>query len=84
MSNEQFKNFANQDFKSLSNWLFSLNPYEFTLIATIMGLIISPTLSINEQNALGNFFELLGQIILTINAQENNLQRTKNNNHTTH
>ncbi|MEG0825859.1 MAG: hypothetical protein RR404_00120 [Bacilli bacterium] len=69
MNTKEFQDFINSDFPSFSNWLFSLNPYEFTSIATIIGFIISPTLTINQQNSLGNFFELLGQVILTVNAQ---------------
>lgn len=82
MDSEQFEKFANQDFDGFSNWLFSLNAYEFTLIATLLGFIISPTLTINQQNSLGNFFELLGQVILTINAQNTTLSQdaVKNSN----
>ncbi len=72
---DEFYKFVNQDYKSFSKWLFSLNAYEFTLIATIAGFLISPTLTINEQNSLGNFFELLGQVILTINAQGTTLNQ---------
>jgi hypothetical protein len=82
MYSEQFENFSNYDFDSFSNWLFSLNPYEFSLVATAIGFIISPTLTINQQNSLGNFFELLGQVILTVNAQSTTLKhvRVKNPN----
>lgn len=69
MFSDEYKNFINQDFDSFSDWLFSLNAYEFTLISTIIGFAISPSLTVNQQNSLGNFFELLGQVILTINAQ---------------
>lgn len=77
MFSDQFENFANQDFDSFSKWLFSLNAYEFTLIATILGFLIAPTLTYNQQNSLGNFFELLGQVILTINAQNITLSQAK-------
>ncbi len=77
MNSKEFENFTNQDFNSFSNWLFSLNAYEFTLIATLIGFIIAPTLGINQQNSLGNFFELLGQVILTINAQNVTLRSEK-------
>ncbi len=77
MHSNQFDDFINQDFNSFSEWLFSLNPYEFTLIATIIGFAISPTLTINQQNSLGNFFELLGQVILTINAQGETIRQHK-------
>lgn len=69
MFSNEYQKFINQDFDSFSNWLFSLNAYEFSLIATIIGFVISPTLTVNQQDSLGNFFELLGQVILTINAQ---------------
>lgn len=73
MHSKEFDNFVNYDFRSFSDWLFSLNPYEFSMIAVLMGVIISPTLTINQQNSLGNFLELLGQVILTINAQATTL-----------
>lgn len=63
----------NQDFKesiqNFSNWLDSIPPYEFSLYATIIAYLIAPYLSIGAQNALGNWFEQLGQILLTISAQ---------------
>lgn len=77
MNNKHFKNFINQDYKSFSNALFSLNAYEFTLIATAIGFAIGPTLSTNQQNSLGNFFQLIGQILLTLNAQNVTLDTEK-------
>ncbi len=69
MENEEFKNFINQDYKSIASWLFSLSPYEFTLLSTATGYLLTPNLSINELNSLGNFLILIGQIMLTVNAQ---------------
>lgn len=77
MDSEQYEKFINQDFNLFADWLFSLNAYEFTIIATIIGFAISPTLTVNQQNSLGNFFELLGQVILTINAQNTTLNQLK-------
>lgn len=74
MESKEFNDFIYNDFVSLSDWLFSLNPYEFTMISTLIGFIISPQLNLNEQNSLGNFFELLGQVILTINAQASTIE----------
>ena len=48
-----------------------MNPYEFATISTILGLLISTGLTVPEQNSIGNWFEAIGQIILTINAQAN-------------
>lgn len=55
--------------QEFSNWLDSIPPYEFSLSATIIAYIIAPFLGVGAQNALGNWFEQLGQIILTISAQ---------------
>ena len=54
--------------------LLSLNEYELSILGFAIGILISPTITINQQNSLGNFFELIGQTLLTINAQTINLQ----------
>ena len=54
--------------------LLSLNEYELTLLGFAIGFLLSPTITVNQQNSLGNFFELIGQTLLTINAQSVNLQ----------
>ena len=56
------------------NILLSLNEYELTILAFSISLLLAPTITINQQNSLGNFFELIGQTLLTINAQAINLQ----------
>ena len=80
MNNDAFKNFTNNDYSELSKYLDTLNPYEFTLISIIAAFIITPNLELNEQYSVGNFFLLLGQTIITINAQEvtNNYYKNKN------
>ena len=54
--------------------LLSLNEYELTILGVAIGLLLAPTITTNQQNSLGNFFELIGQTLLTINAQAINLQ----------
>ena len=54
--------------------LLSLNEYELTVLGCAIGLLIAPTITTNQQNSLGNFFELVGQVLLTVNAQIVNLQ----------
>ena len=66
--------FGDMSCNAFVDLLLSLNPYELTILASAIGLLISPTITVNQQNSLGNFFELLGQTILTINAQTINLQ----------
>ena len=54
--------------------LLSLNEYELTLLGFSIGFLLAPTITTNQQNALGNFFELIGQTLLTVNAQIINQQ----------
>ena len=56
--------------------LLSLNQYELTILGFAIGTLIAPSITVNQQNSLGNFFELIGQTLLTINAQAINLQPT--------
>lgn len=77
MTNDAYDKFVNQDFKNLASWIYSLNGYEFTLIATLVSFLISPQLSINEQNSLGNFFEQMGQTLLTIAAQNQTVKHKR-------
>ena len=72
-------NDSNFDFSEFSNWLFSLSPIDFVIIGTIAGLLISKNLTINQQNTIGNFLELIGEVILTYNAQEITLNNKYNN-----
>ena len=58
---------------SLSQLLLSLNPYEYATLAYIIGILLSEGLNYNEQASLGNFYNLLGEVIQTIGAQAQNL-----------
>ncbi|MDE6656730.1 MAG: hypothetical protein K2J85_07050 [Anaeroplasmataceae bacterium] len=58
---------------SLSQILLSLNPFEFATLAYILAILISEGLNTNEQSAIGNFYNLIGQGIQTIGAQAQNL-----------
>ncbi len=80
MDKDVFQKFIDQDFKNFSNGLFSLSAFEFNLLASIIGFAITPTLTTNEQNSLGNFFALVGQILMTANAQNITLAAIKNKN----
>ena len=55
--------------KDFASWILKLSPLEFTTLGTIIGYLISSVLTVQEQNSVGNWFELVGQIILTFNAQ---------------
>ena len=45
MNNEAFDNFTNQDYSGLSNWLNTLDPYEFSLFGVIAAYLIVPSLN---------------------------------------
>lgn len=49
--------------------LNSLTPLEFTLLASLLGYSIALNTTPDEQNALGNWFELVGQILITFSAK---------------
>ena len=59
----------NNYYSTLSKLLSSLTPLEFTTLGFIFGYFLSISIPITEQNALGNWFELIGQILLTYSAQ---------------
>lgn len=68
------EDFDFSNIKDFGSWILNLSPFEFTTLGTIVGYLIASVLSIQEQNSVGNWFELVGQIILTFNAQgANNL-----------
>ena len=69
----------NNPFKNLAGKLTSINPYEFAALSAIIGLLISSGLTVPEQNSIGNWFEALGQIILTINAQASLINQNQSN-----
>ena len=66
--------FGDMSCNAFVDLLLSVNEYELSIIAFAIGMLLSPTITTNQQNALGNFFELIGQTLLTVNAQVINLQ----------
>ena len=55
-------------------WYDCTDPEELVLIAAAVGIAMSKNLTINQINSLGNFFEMLGQNMLTIAAQRQLVQ----------
>lgn len=58
----------------LPNGFQDLAPQLFTLFAQILGLVMAGNMPFNLQNAIGNWLELLGQVILTFNSQQQYFQ----------
>ncbi len=75
-SKNPYEQFVNVDYASLSDWVFSFSGPEFAIIGTIIGVVISSQLNVYQQNAIGNFFEQIGQTLLTTGAQESNQLQT--------
>ena len=74
--NETFNNFNN-----FSEWIFSLSGLDFTIAATTIAILMANNLTVNEQNSVGNFFFLIGQVLITMNAQDiNKMDKIKNPN----
>ncbi len=61
-------------FSKLSELILKLNPLEFTAISIILGYLLSDGLDSNQVQSIGNFFESIGQTMLTIGMQMQNLQ----------
>lgn len=51
-----------------------LNPELFAILGTILGEVMAGNMPFNVQNAVGNWLELVGQIILVYNAQQQYFQ----------
>lgn len=60
-------------------YLTNLTPNEVALIASLSGMFLGQFLSPLQQNVFGNFFELLGQILLSMGAQGEYINATKEN-----
>lgn len=78
--NDSINRFINNDYKSLSDFLFSFTGNEFAIFSSIIGFVISQNLNIDEVNSLGNFFECIGQFMLAKAAQDQVISNRENGN----
>ena len=58
---------------------YSLGPVKFSLLASLLGVLLIDNLNVNQQNSLGNFLESVGQSLLTAAAQAQTLQQSQQN-----
>ena len=56
---------------------FSLSPVEFTVLSTLLGVLLTDSLDLGQQNSLGNFLVNTGQAVLTAAAQGQLLESEK-------
>lgn len=68
--NNSSDNKSNYGCNDIPNGFQTLNPELFVIISEIIGNIIAGNTPSNVQNIIGNWFELVGQVILTFNAQQ--------------
>ena len=66
-----------EELKNFSTFLLSLSPLEFSTLGAVLGTLFSIPLTIAEINTIGNFFELVGQIMLTYGSQKNLVSKNK-------
>lgn len=69
-TNNGTDDFFNMGCHDIPGGFQSLNPQLFAVVGEILGDIIAGNLPFNVQNAVGNWLELVGQVILTYNAQQ--------------
>ncbi len=53
-----------------NNFPPNIDPTTFSFTAVLVGAILVGDLDVNEQNAIGNWFELVGQYVLTNASQQ--------------
>lgn len=73
-NNFDYNNYKDMTCNSFINYLLTLSANELTLLAVGIGFLLSANIDANKQNSLGNFFELIGQLLLTLSAQNIELQ----------
>lgn len=65
--------FNDTEIKNFASFLSTLSPIEFASIGCIIGILLSSVLTSSEQNSIGNLLELIGQVILTAQAQSSTI-----------
>ena len=71
---------ASKSLNSFADYLLNLSAEEFSLLSFTLAFILAPTLNITQQNAIGNFFILFGQVLVTFNSQNNYLNNNNRDN----
>lgn len=64
------KSISNNTYKALISYIISLPPKQYTLLSTLIGLLLIDNLDSKDQILLGKFISNIGQTIFTAAAQE--------------
>lgn len=80
--NNSSSNSSNCYKNPLVDWLFSLSPEQFSLLSSILGILLLRGLDLDQQNSLGNFLINIGTNMVTAVGQAQLLedQQSSNNN----
>lgn len=65
---------------AIKSCFFSLPPAQFSLLSSIVGILLIDNLDLNQQNSLGNFLVGVAQAILTAAAQGSTLESSEQKN----
>ncbi len=63
----------------MKNFLYDISPPTYSLSAIAIGFILSNDLNPSEQNTVGNWFMLVGQVLCTNAAQQQIINQNNNN-----
>lgn len=58
-----------ESIQQFSTFLSNLSANELAIIGCLCGILLSESLNTNQQASLGNFLELIGQVLLVYNSQ---------------
>ena len=64
---------------AISKLILKLNPMELTALAIVIGYLFTEGLDAYQVQSIGNFFELIGQTIITYGTQMENINEDNNN-----
>lgn len=71
MVNNDFSSSENKNCNknSIASSFFSIPPNQYALLASLIGVVLSENLDLNQQNSLGNFIVDIGTTMLTMASQ---------------
>ena len=63
----------------MKNIYFNYEPYSFTTLAFLIGILLTKTLTVDEQDSIGNWLQLVGLTMQTYSSQKSTLDSANTN-----
>ncbi len=63
----------------MKNIYFNYEPYSFTTSAFLIGILLTKTLTVDEQDSIGNWLQLVGLTMQTYSSQKSTLDSANTN-----